>query len=91
MPLFKFVVLIITLKANYFEVIPLSSQSDEIMSLAVAEVIRPPPPQQVGVMFSANSWSSLPIEKSKCYNCHKDGQVKLGIGGYLVKVVYCCL
>ena len=90
MPLFKFVVLIITLQSsNYFEVSPLSSQSDEIMSLAVAEVIRPP--QQVGVMFSANSWSSLPIEKSKCYNCHKDGQVKLGIGGYLVKVVYCCL
>ena len=43
MPLFKFVVLTTdTAKQTAFEVIQLSSQADDIMNLAVAEVINPP-------------------------------------------------
>ena len=46
-----------------FEVIQLSRQADDIMSMAVAEVIKPM--EQVGLMFSDNSWGSLCIPKSK--------------------------
>ena len=54
MPLFNIVVLKIdTAKLTSFEVIQLSSQADDIMSLAMVEVIKPP--QQVGIMFHANS------------------------------------
>ena len=67
MPLFKFVVLTIYTMPNLyykaFEVIQLSRQADDIMSMAVAEVIKPM--EQVGLMFSDNSWGSLCITKSK--------------------------
>ncbi len=46
-----------------FEVIQLSRQADDIMSKAVAEVIKPM--EQVGLMFSDNTWGSLGIPKSK--------------------------
>ena len=67
MPLFKFVVLTIYTMPNLyykaFEVIQLSRQADDIMSMAVADVIKPM--EQVGLMFSDNSWGSLCIPKSK--------------------------
>ena len=62
MPLFKFVVLTIY-TTNAFEVIQLSSQADDIMSIAEAEVMKPI--EQVGLMFGDNSWGSLCIPKSK--------------------------
>ena len=64
MPLFKFAVLTIyTRKLTAFEVIQLSSHADDIMSMTVAEVIKPI--EQVGLMVSDNSWGSLCIPKSK--------------------------
>ena len=42
--------------------IQLSREADDIMSKAVAEVIKPM--EQVGLMFSDNSWGSLCIPKS---------------------------
>ena len=65
MPLFKFVVLTIYTMPNLYykalEVIQLSSQTDDIMSKAVADQ----PMEQVGLMFTDNSWGSLCIPKSK--------------------------
>ena len=68
MPLFKFVVLTIYTMPNLyykaFELIQLSRQADDIMSMAVAEVIQPM--EQVGLMFSDTElWGSLCIPKSK--------------------------
>ena len=67
MPLFKFVFLTINNMHNLyykaFEVTQLSRHADDIMSMAVAEVIKPM--EQVGLMFSDNRWGSLCIPKSE--------------------------
>ena len=53
-----------------FEVIQLSSQADDIMSMAVAEVIKPI--EQVGLMFSDN----LLETKSKMFYIRKQCIIK---------------
>ena len=47
------------MKLTSFEVIQLSRQADDIMSMVVAEVIKPK--EQVGLMFSDNSRGSLSL------------------------------
>ena len=57
-----------------FELIQLSRQADDIMSKAVAEVIKPM--EQVGLMFSDNHGVQCVSQKVNTYHCHNEFVVK---------------